>query len=149
MTLRVFPVDGSYHFADDFGPGHRGTDIFAPAGSLVRAVDDGRVRAGQESLGGNVVYLTAPDATYFYGHLQEYVGAYPRAVRAGDIIGRVGTSGNAENTSPHVHFEVHAFGETLNPYPELVRVSSQSERSSYVPLLVGAAIIGGIWWYFS
>jgi murein DD-endopeptidase MepM/ murein hydrolase activator NlpD len=146
--MKVFPVDGG-HFADYFGPDHRGTDIFAPAGSLIRAVDDGRVRAGSESLGGNVVYLTTPGVTYFYAHLQDYVGAYPRAVRAGDVIGRVGTSGNAQGTSPHVHFEVHALGEAVNPFPELVRVSSQSGQSGYVPLLIGAAIVGGILWYFS
>jgi murein DD-endopeptidase MepM/ murein hydrolase activator NlpD len=147
--MKVFPVDGSYAFTDDFGPGHRGIDIFAPAGTFVRAVDDGRVRAGSESLGGNVAYLTTPAATYFYAHLQGYVGTFPRVVRAGDAIGRVGTSGNAVNTAPHVHFETHAFGETINPFPELVRVqSSQSSRSSYVPLLVGVAIVGGIWWFF-
>lgn len=127
--LRVFPVaaSGRPSFAEAFGS-HRGTDIFAPRGTPVLAVDDGRIRAANDPKGGRVAYLsTASGAVYYYAHLDQYAGTFPRAVSAGEIIGTVGTTGNAQGTTPHLHFEVHPKGdrETINPFP-LLRAAQQA-----------------------
>jgi len=127
--VKVFPVDPKERpqFADAFGS-HRGTDIFAPIGSALMAVDDGNVRADKDPKGGNVVYLRSDDGTvYYYAHLSSYMGEFPRRVAAGEVIGFVGTSGNALGKTPHLHFEVHPDGgEAVNPFPLLVAVARPS-----------------------
>jgi murein DD-endopeptidase MepM/ murein hydrolase activator NlpD len=129
MTVRVFPVELSapLDFADTYGAPraggrvHEGTDIFAPEGTPVLAVDAGRVEFHpDEGIGGNVAYLHTEDRTrYVYSHLQTFEGE-PRKVDAGAVIGRVGRSGNAASTLPHLHFEIHPLeGDAINPFPAL------------------------------
>lgn len=123
--MRAFPVDLTSKprpsFADGFDVDkHKGIDIFAPEGTQVLAVDDGQVRTSQEAKGGTVAYLTAGDVKYFYGHLSQFLGGSPRQVKAGEVIGFVGTTGNAINRPPHVHFQVMRNGAVDNPFPELV-----------------------------
>lgn len=121
MPVRFFPVAGEAVNANDFaaprGDGtrsHAGNDIFAREGTPLVAVDDGTVRMGNDPLGGNIINLIATDgARYYYAHLQGFEGS-PRPVRAGEVIGYVGRTGNAATTQPHVHFEVHPCGA---PYP--------------------------------
>lgn len=124
--MKVFPVDtrARPQFADAFGA-HRGTDIFAPVGSALLAVDDGTARTDTDPKGGNVVYLKGDDGTvYYYAHLSSYTGQFPRRVAAGDELGAVGTSGNAQGKTPHVHFEVHpAGGDAVDPFPLLVAIA--------------------------
>lgn len=127
--LRVFPVDLAARptFEDTFGaprPGgrtHEGSDIFAPEGTEVYAVDAGRVvfRTGDE-LGGNVAVVHSDDRTrYVYSHLSAFEGE-ARKVVAGELIGRVGRTGNAVNTPAHVHFEIHPLeGAPINPFEAL------------------------------
>jgi murein DD-endopeptidase MepM/ murein hydrolase activator NlpD len=130
MAIRVFPVSasGSPSFVDDFGvlgrtgKPHQGIDIFAGEGTPVLAVDDGQVRFALDPLGGNAFYLVAGDGTTYYGaHLSGYVGGAPRAVLAGDVLGYVGHTGNAQGTPSHLHFEVHPAGGAgaVDPYAEL------------------------------
>jgi murein DD-endopeptidase MepM/ murein hydrolase activator NlpD len=138
MALRVFPVDpsGRPEFADAFGA-HRGTDIFAPAGTPVVAVDFGNARATDDPKGGMVLYLTSTDGTvYYYAHLTEYVGSYPRKVQAGEAVATVGTSGNAQGKAPHLHFEIHPHGtkDAIDPYLELVSVAPRGAEKLPVPL---------------
>lgn len=141
--MKVFPVDASARpqFADAFGS-HRGTDIFAPVGSALLAVDDGDARAATDPKGGNVIYLRADDGTvYYYAHLSSYAGQYPRRVSAGDELGGVGTSGNAQGKTPHVHFEVHPNGgDAVDPFPLLAAVSLAQARG--VPVEAGAGAGG-------
>lgn len=126
--LRVFPVarSGRPTYTDDFGAPrgtrqHQGTDIFAKAGTLVFAVDAGSARKADDPKGGQVVYLSTSDGGhYYYAHLDSYEGSFPRSVRAGEPIGRVGTTGNARGLLPHLHFEIHTRdGASVNPFPEL------------------------------
>lgn len=135
MPLLVFPVapSGRPEFADAFGL-HRGTDIFATQGTPVFAVDFGNVRATEDPKGGNVLYLRSTDGTvYYYAHLAEYVGQYPRKVDAGEILATVGTTGNAQGKAPHLHFEIHPSGkDAIDPYPELLKAS----RSETLPVPV-------------
>jgi len=133
------PVDGVAPAAlrDTFdatrGAGtHEALDIAAPRGTPVRAVDDGRIAKLFRSVpGGITIYQFDPDArfTYYYAHLDRYAedlreGA---SVHAGDVIGYVGTTGNAPPNAPHLHFAIFRLGPEgrwwrgtpINPYPIL------------------------------
>lgn len=132
MPLRVFPVDlaSKPTFSDDFGNPrsggrtHEGTDIFAPVGSPVLAVDSGRAVASEGKLGGHTVKLQADDgASYYYAHLASYAGPYPRTVTAGDTLGTVGTTGNAAGGASHLHFQQWLpNGARVNPWDDLTAV---------------------------
>lgn len=156
MPLRVFPVAGNATFSDDFaaprgGHSHQGIDIFAAEGTPVRAVDDGRVRYDENKLGGHTAYVKASDGTtsYYYAHLSSYEGA-ARPVKAGDVIGYVGHTGNAANTPPHLHFQVsYSAGGTANPYELLAAVAppgSTNTRAGPVsaPGTARAGVGGGL-----
>lgn len=123
--LRVFPVAGRSQFADTWGAArdqqrqHEGTDIFAAEGTPVLAVNDGTARKGTDPLGGQVVTLTDSDARYYYAHLSGWEGTFPRQAKAGDVLGYVGTTGNAAGKSPHLHFGKYVGNEAQNPFDEL------------------------------
>ena len=125
-----FPLPAvSYSYSDYYQSspsGHHGTDIFAPAGTAVLAVEDGQATADEDPTGGHVVYLTCPKTAnqYYYAHLDLIDSTIPRApafreVRAGEMLGTVGTSGNAKGTSPHLHFQMRMRGTQVNPYSSL------------------------------
>lgn len=150
-----FPVDiaGKPSFKDDYQPGlkgHHGIDVFAPRGTLVYAVADGEATNLVGGLGGNTVYLTATDgAEYYYAHLDSVEGTFPRAVTEGEPIGRVGTTGNAKGTSPHLHFQMRLPGKGLvNPFPYLDNPSggkSSSAPTSATPSSSAPSIFGDRW----
>jgi hypothetical protein len=115
----VFPVAGAAEYIDTYGAfrsdvagnWHHGDDIFAPLGAPVVAVASGSLnRVGWEGVGGWRLWVrdSAGDE-FYYAHLSGYspLALHTRRVRAGDVIGFVGNSGDAFTTSPHVHFEVH------------------------------------------
>ncbi|MGQ0521539.1 MAG: peptidoglycan DD-metalloendopeptidase family protein, partial [Actinomycetota bacterium] len=126
-----FPVGGRATFTDDwwfprFVPAvhlHEGSDIFAPYGTPARSPADGVLVQTFNPVGGLSAYVHQTDGTYFYlAHLSRYEAGQVsgQAVRAGDVIGYVGDSGNARGSSPHVHFEVHPRGRgPVNPKPLL------------------------------
>ncbi len=139
--MRVFPVaaEGRPTFSDDFGAArsggrsHEGNDIFAPEGTPVLAVDGGLVFFGTSSLGGNTARLQADDgATYLYTHLSDFEGE-ERRVQPGEVIGYVGHTGNAANTPPHVHFEMHPDGDPVNPFPFLISTRRQTAEGDPAP----------------
>jgi len=113
---------------------HEGTDVFAPAGTEVLAVDDGVVRQAREPKGGLVVYLKARDGSqYYYAHLDAFSSPLSSPderieVQTGDSLGYVGTTGNARGAPPHLHFEVrNAAGEKVDPYPLLLRAANNEQ----------------------
>lgn len=104
------------------GRSHQGTDLLAPYGSPVHAVTSGVVRTTSSSLGGISLYLAGDNGeTYFYAHNSANVASTGQRVSAGDLIARVGSSGNAGGTN-HVHFERQVGGSSVNPYPLLSRI---------------------------
>lgn len=148
--MRVFPVvSDSVQWSSVFRasprPEHEGVDIFAPYGSDVVAVDDGLVRDGQEKRGGLVVYLLTVDKTqYYFAHLSETVGDFPRRVAAGDVIGRVGTTGNAQGTPPHVHLEVRPQGGSkVDPAPLLDALTGRTELPMPLPVTRSSSSAAG------
>ncbi|WP_313347581.1 M23 family metallopeptidase [Stenotrophomonas sp.] len=111
---------------------HDAIDILAPDGTPVLAVADGTIeKLFNSERGGLTVYQFEPGGTYcyYYAHLQRYADglAEKQVVKRGDVIGYVGSTGNASPDAPHLHFEIHRLGaekqwwkgESLNPYPVL------------------------------
>jgi murein DD-endopeptidase MepM/ murein hydrolase activator NlpD len=97
------------------GRHHEAIDLLAPRGTSVLAVEDGRIeRLFTSRLGGLTIYQFDPRAEYcyYYAHLDRYAAglAEGMAVRRGDVIGQVGTTGNAPPGTPHLHFAIRRLG---------------------------------------
>lgn len=109
-----------YGYAEAGGGKHNGVDLFATRGTRIQAPVGGTVEQYPNPAGGRAVELYGNDGNrYYFAHLNDY-GA-TGSVAAGDIIGYVGNSGDAEDTSTHLHFEIHpGGGASVNPYPTLV-----------------------------
>jgi murein DD-endopeptidase MepM/ murein hydrolase activator NlpD len=135
----VIPVAGiraddlKDNFADPrSGHVHGALDIMAPRGTPVLAAVDGTIRKLFTSrAGGLTIYEfdRAGEMSYYYAHLDRYVDGLRegREVKRGDIIGYVGSTGNAPANAPHLHFAISVLpptgewwkGEAINPYPIL------------------------------
>jgi murein DD-endopeptidase MepM/ murein hydrolase activator NlpD len=115
----VFPIDGGASYIDTYGANrndvydgwHHGDDLFAPLGTPVVAVARGTLSlVGWNELGGWRVWLTDKKGnSFYYAHLAGYARwiLTHHRVRAGQVIGFLGRTGDAFTTTPHVHFEVH------------------------------------------
>jgi len=104
-----------------FGPTHSGIDLAAPYGSPIRAAAGGTVvYAGWYSAYGNMVDIQHADGVLTrYGHMSAFAPGIARGmpVTQGQIIGNIGTTGNAHGA--HVHFEVRIDGHPVDPKPYL------------------------------
>jgi hypothetical protein len=125
-----FPVDGTCSYEDSWHAPrgtdatgnplyHEGIDIIAKTGVPIRAVADGRItRMSTSTRGGNQLYLTQPDGTYFFhAHVSTYAAGLVvnQDVHVGDVIAYVGQTGDAQYSVPHLHFEVHPAWNAKNP----------------------------------
>jgi murein DD-endopeptidase MepM/ murein hydrolase activator NlpD len=113
---------------------HEALDIMAPAGTPVFAVADGHVEKLFDSdNGGLTIYQFEPTGryAYYYAHLQRYAAGLSEGdrIRRGQVIGYVGSTGNASPEAPHLHFGIFRLGAekrwwegtAVNPYPLFVR----------------------------
>lgn len=111
---------------------HEAIDILAPTGTPVVAVEDGRIaKLFTSKAGGLTIYQfdKAERLAYYYAHLQGYAPTVREgvSVKRGDLLGYVGSTGNADPSTPHLHFAVFRLGEPVrwwegepvNPYPAL------------------------------
>ena len=135
----LMPVEGikPQQLADTYfqkrgkGP-HEALDIMAPRRTKVFAVDDGKIAKLFKSVpGGLTIYHFDPQGqlAYYYAHLDRYAEGIKEgmAVKRGDLIGYVGSTGNAAPDAPHLHFAVFRLGpqklwwkgDPVNPYPAL------------------------------
>jgi murein DD-endopeptidase MepM/ murein hydrolase activator NlpD len=118
----VFPVYGPSSFVDSFGGPrsdvsggwHHGDDIFAPLGAPVLAVASGTVfSVGWNKIGGNRLWVRDGQGNlFYYAHLSAFtpLSINGNKVNAGDVLGFVGNTGDAQGTPTHLHFEIHPVG---------------------------------------
>ena len=138
LTIPVEGVDGtriedSFTAARDRGERqHNAVDILAPRNTPVVAADDGVIlRMSRNALGGITIYAADRDRefVYYYAHLDRYQDGLAEGakIRKGEVVGYVGTTGNAPKDVPHLHFQIMLWpadgrfwsGEPVNPYPVL------------------------------
>jgi murein DD-endopeptidase MepM/ murein hydrolase activator NlpD len=140
-NLRI-PVEGvsagdlqdTFADARAIGRRHDAIDIMAPRGTEVHAVDDGTIaKLFTSKAGGLTIYQFDPTQTfsYYYAHLDRYVAglAEHQPISRGQLLGYVGSTGNASENAPHLHFAIarlgtdHAWwkGDAINPYPVLAK----------------------------
>jgi Peptidase family M23 len=151
----VFPVYGPQAaFTDTFGafrgdvPGnwHHGDDIFAPLGTPVLACADATVfSVGWNDVGGNRLWLRDGQGNeFYYAHLSAYSPAAKdgHRVKAGQVVGFVGNTGDAEATPYHLHFEVHpvaylalGYDGAVDPTPYLL--AWQHQKDIYLAQVAG------------
>jgi hypothetical protein len=144
----IFPVLGKFRYGNDYGAprgqgAHQGIDIVAPRKALAIAVEPGRVKFHiTSSRAGCMLYLNGDSGTtYLYIHLNNDAGMTNdnrggckpgvsfapglksgMKVAAGEPIGFVGDSGDANGIEPHLHFEMHPNdGASINPFTHLNR----------------------------
>ena len=119
--LDACPVAGPSSFIDSWGDArssgrrHEGVDMEADRGTPVVAVRDGSAEFKRSNLGGNAIWLTASTGErFYYAHLDDWAGE-SRDVRAGEVIGYVGQTGNARGD--HLHFEARPGDAAVNAFP--------------------------------
>jgi murein DD-endopeptidase MepM/ murein hydrolase activator NlpD len=137
--LRI-PVNGvkpdelrdTFTDARGIGRKHEAIDIMAPRGTEVRAADNGSIAKLFTSLaGGLTIYQFDPTQTfsYYYAHLDRYATGLTehQTITRGQLLGFVGSTGNASSRAPHLHFAIARLGsdkkwwqgDAINPYPLL------------------------------
>jgi murein DD-endopeptidase MepM/ murein hydrolase activator NlpD len=132
----VFPVYGPASYTNSFGAPrantvwHHGEDIFAPLGAPILAVADGIVYSvGWNDIGGLRLWLQDQAGNeFYYAHLSAFspLAVNGAQVKAGDVLGFMGNTGDAEATPYHLHFEIHpaalmymGYDGVVAPYPYL------------------------------
>jgi murein DD-endopeptidase MepM/ murein hydrolase activator NlpD len=137
----IIPVAGvtadqlSDTFDDARGGGrpHQALDVMAPRGTLVIAAAAGTIeKLFHSDNGGNTIYVRSPDRAtiYYYAHLDRYADGLHegQAVKQGQALGLVGSTGDASADAPHLHFEImqttpdakwYQPKTSINPYPLL------------------------------
>lgn len=135
-VLNVRPADLSDTFTDSRGGGtrlHEAIDIMAPRGTSVLAAAPGTIeRLFRSEAGGNTIYVRSGDGEtiHYYAHLDRYAEGLREGqrIRRGQRLGTVGSSGNAAQDAPHLHFAILQTtpdaewwepANALNPYPIL------------------------------
>ena len=138
----LLPVEGvtAKQLTDTFndsralGRRHDAIDIMAPRGTEVHAVEDGTIaKLFTSKAGGLTIYQFDPMQTfsYYYAHLDHYAFglAEHQPVKRGQLLGYVGSTGNASESAPHLHFAIARLGtdrawwkgDPINPYPLLAK----------------------------
>ncbi len=128
----VFPVAGGHSYTDSWGAArsggrrHKGTDIMASRGTPVVACVSGvisRTSPSSRGIGGITIWLKGDDGNeYYFAHLNKIASGVSAGTRVnkGQLIAFVGSTGNASESAPHLHFEVHrGGGAATDPYPML------------------------------
>jgi|GEM_PF-5719751 len=145
VTLQALPVHGPCWYGDTWhaprsgGRRHEGIDLLTTPGRYVYAVTDGvltkRAWDLPGRLAGNAWWLTAADGSgtyFFYAHLSDFAPGLEvgSRVRAGEIIGFVGSTGSS--AAPHLHFEIHpGGGGAINPYPAINALGGCKSGAGY------------------
>jgi murein DD-endopeptidase MepM/ murein hydrolase activator NlpD len=129
-----------WHYPRSQGRRHLGTDLAAPAGTAVVAMFDGVVTTldtvdaydGDHDLAGISVSYTDGRTRVLAAHLDHVAFGLEqgRPVRAGEVIGYVGATGNAQGGAPHLHLGWFVEDVAVNPYPSLVLACRDGDDGS-------------------
>jgi murein DD-endopeptidase MepM/ murein hydrolase activator NlpD len=132
--LRAEDIQDTFDQSRDGTRRHEATDILAPFGTPVLAMDDGVIQKLFLSKAGGVTIYQFDNTgkySYYYAHLNGYVAGLKEGmhVKRGDRIGYVGSTGNADPKTPHLHVAVFLLGPDkkwwegtpINPYPILIK----------------------------
>lgn len=134
------PVQGviAARIADTFGAprgvdrAHAGVDIFATRGTPVTSTSLGLVVSIRDAgLGGKQVWLLGPARErHYYAHLDGWAPGLEQGARVapGDVLGFVGTTGNARGTPPHLHYGIYGRGGAYDPLP-LFKADVENDRA--------------------
>ena len=153
----VFPVYGPTSYIDTFGAGradvtyHHGDDIFGQLGQPLVACADGTVfSVGWNKIGGNRLWILDEQGNqFYYAHLSAFSTAATNGarVKAGQVVGFMGNTGDAEGTPYHLHFEVHpvsllylGYDGAVDPTPYLDAWSHQRD----LPFPIAAGWVPGV-----
>ena len=120
-SLDACPVGGKSEYVDSWGDArsggrrHEGLDMAARRGTPVLAVRGGEAEFKRSNLGGKAIWLVTPSGQrFYYAHLDAWEGS-SRSVLPGEVIGYVGSTGNARGN--HLHFEIRFGDDATDPYP--------------------------------
>jgi murein DD-endopeptidase MepM/ murein hydrolase activator NlpD len=158
----VFPVYGPVSYVDTFGAPradvsyHHGDDIFGQLGQPLVACADGIVfSVGWNKVGGNRLWiLDSQGNQFYYAHLSAFSTAAVNGahVKAGQVVGFMGNTGDAEGTPYHLHFEIHpvsllylGYDGAVDPTPYLDAWQHQQDlpfpiAGGWVPVIPGGAV---------
>jgi murein DD-endopeptidase MepM/ murein hydrolase activator NlpD len=125
---KACPINGATSFSDTWGArrsggrSHKGVDMMAGRNTPLVAIESGTItRTSNSSLGGISIYLTGESGSrYYYAHLDHLESGVRGGLKVtvGQQIGFVGSSGNASDWLPHLHFQYAPKGsDWINPYP--------------------------------
>jgi len=132
VGIKPDQLTDTFDDARSAGRRHDAIDIMADEGTPVIAASDGTIEKLFNSVrGGITIYERSPDQKwiYYYAHLSAYAPGLHEGqqVKRGEVIGRVGHTGDASAAGPHLHFAVNSMapgerwwnGTPINPYPLL------------------------------
>lgn len=130
--IKADQLTDTYDAARGAGRRHDAIDIMANEGTPVISAADGTVEKLFNSVrGGTTVYIRSPDQKwiYYYAHLAAYAPGLHEGqqIKRGQVIARVGHTGDASAEGPHLHFAINSMGQgerwwqgtPINPYPLL------------------------------
>jgi murein DD-endopeptidase MepM/ murein hydrolase activator NlpD len=153
----VFPVHGPVSYTDTFRAPravvgwHHGEDIFAPIGAPILAVARGTLfSVGWNDIGGNRFWLRDTQGNeFYYAHLSAFttLAVNGAQVNAGDVIGFVGNTGDAQTTPPHLHFEIHPVGMLALGYDGVINpnlVLDRWRRLEDIRLIPGSTLVPSV-----
>ncbi len=137
FCVTVGNLEDTWGDARSDGRTHEGIDIMAPRGTFIVSPTDAVVTTVENSgNGGNHVFTANPGGErYYFAHLDHFAEglAEGQVLKAGDLIGYVGNTGNAAGGPTHLHFGMyHDDHEALNPYPRLTLEFSLQDRMDAV-----------------
>ena len=116
---------------------HEGIDIFAPKGTPVIAVTEGRIAStGNKGLGGKQVWLRDQKRgnSLYYAHLDSIIATRGQQVSPGDTLGLVGNTGNARTTPPHLHFGIYkGYRGAQDPLPYVYQSPKPGDLAATLP----------------
>ena len=133
----VMPLEGTMRVTSNYGyraryrREHKGIDLALRTGDDVRAAFDGKVRIrGYERGGyGNYIVIRHPNGLEtVYGHMSRCIAQEGQIVKAGEVIGKGGSTGRS--TGPHLHFETRFLGIDINP-ARIIDFSVGAPQSDY------------------